>query len=163
MLRKVHQDRFLHFFIVHVPLNLLKATKPLKGKSVPLTTDSVQAVDFLYSAFCCNYISFLGLASPYVMSFITEGDILRNKPSQITPFPSNPSEAEWERATNCQHKYHLKWWNSQKPEISVCSKTYKPNLLVINCNCSSSILSKNKVRLELFQFSYFGEWMNKAL
>lgn len=96
------------FFIVHVPLNLLKATKPLKGKSVPLTTDSVQAVDFLYSAFCCNYISFLGLASPYVMSFVTEGDILRNKPSQITSLPSNPSEAEWERATNCQHKYHLK-------------------------------------------------------
>lgn len=87
--------------------------------------------NFLYSAFFSSYISFLGLAFPYVTSFVTEGDILRNKPSQITSVPSNSSEAEWERTMKCQYKYPLRGWNSQRTEISVCSKTYKSNFYAI--------------------------------
>lgn len=135
--RCTRMDFYIFFIVPYqrgVPLNLLKATKHLKGKSVLLTTASVYTstgCNFLYSAFFSNYISFLGLAFPYVTSFITEGDILRNKPSQITSVPNNSSEAEWERTMKCQYKHPLRGWKSQRTEISVCSKTYKSNFYAI--------------------------------
>lgn len=155
------------FYIFHSPitercstLNLLKATKPLKGKVShfqQVVCTQVLAVEFPYSGFFSNYMSFLGLAFPYIMSFLTEGDILRNKTTQITSLLNNPSKTEWKRTMKCQCKYRLKGWDSQKTEISICSKTYTPNFYaIISFGTSFQVPPlKDQLPLPLVSFDYF--------
>lgn len=74
---------------------------------------------------------FLAWLSLMLWTFLERKIFKEKKSSQTASVPKNPSEAVWERTMECQHKYCLKWWSMQRTEISVCSKTYKPNLCMI--------------------------------
>lgn len=96
-----------------------KSHKTSQREATCLPQPACTGYDMPYPAVFANDSCCLSLVFPYVMSFVIEGDILRNKPSQITSLPSIPSGAEWERTTRSQHKYHLKGWDSQRTEINI--------------------------------------------